>query len=69
MRRVNCSDATRALIVEDAVHGLQAARSAGAYTVGITNTLPAAKLAPHADLVVAHLTDLDLATLSCGRYA
>ena len=63
LRRTGCNDASKALIIEDAVHGLQAAKAAGAFAVGICNTLPAERLRPHADLLISHLTDLDLATL------
>lgn len=64
-----CTDASKALVIEDTVHGLQAARAAGTFAVGITNTLPADVLSSHADQVVAHLTDLDLATLLPERQA
>lgn len=50
-------------MIEDAVHGLQAARAAGAFAVGICNTLPRERLESEADLVVAHLAELDLARL------
>ncbi len=49
---VSPGDAARALVIEDAVHGLTAARAAGTYAVGVTTSLPAASLAPHADEVV-----------------
>ena len=39
-------------MVEDAVNGLKAARAAGCFTVGITNSLPRPHLEPHADVVV-----------------
>jgi len=42
-------------VIEDAVHGLRAAKAAGAYAVGITNSLPRALLAPEADLVIDSL--------------
>lgn len=63
LRRMGCRDASKALVIEDAVHGLQAARGAGGYAVGITNTLSAARLREHADRLIDHLTDLDLASL------
>ena len=63
LRRLGCTDAARALVVEDSVHGLQAARGAGAFAVGVSNTLPAATLAPHADLVVGSLLELDFGSL------
>lgn len=51
--------ASRSLVVEDSIHGLTAAKAAGAYAVGIANSLPAHMLAPHADLVISHLDELD----------
>ncbi|KIY92666.1 hypothetical protein MNEG_15297 [Monoraphidium neglectum] len=50
--------AARALVIEDAAHGLAAARAAGAYAVAVTTSLPAEALAPHADEVVGGLRDL-----------
>jgi beta-phosphoglucomutase-like phosphatase (HAD superfamily) len=67
LRRVGCTDASRALVIEDAVHGLQAAQAAGCYAVGITNMLPAERLRPHADLIINHLTELDLASMTRGE--
>ncbi|WIA42276.1 hypothetical protein OEZ86_008291 [Tetradesmus obliquus] len=64
LRRMGCEDASRALVVEDAVHGLVAAKAAGAFAVGVTNSLPAELLSQHADLVVASLEQLDLAGLT-----
>ncbi|PNH02596.1 Protein CbbY, plasmid [Tetrabaena socialis] len=58
MANTGCTDPRRALVVEDAVHGLQAGRAAGAFTVGITNSLPAHLLAPWADRVISHLDEL-----------
>ncbi|KAL6760315.1 HAD-like domain-containing protein [Haematococcus lacustris] len=55
MRRVGCSDPTRALVVEDAVNGLKAGRAAGAFTVAVPTSLPAEVLRPWADLVVERL--------------
>lgn len=61
MRR---SDPLRALVVEDAIHGLAAARGARAYAVGLASSLPPEDLEPHADMVVASLSELhDLARL------
>lgn len=64
LRRAGCADPQCAIIIEDAVNGLKAARGSGAYVVAVTNTLPAAMLAPHADRVVAHVTELDLAAMT-----
>eukprot|EP00887_Chlorella_sp_A99_P000566 scaffold17.g566.t1 len=58
LRRLDCADASRALVVEDAVNGLKAARAAGCFTAAVTTSLPAAALAPHADLVVGRLPEL-----------
>lgn len=60
MARMGVVEAARALVVEDSVNGLLAAQGAGAFRVGVSNSLPARVLAPHADLVVAHLDELDL---------
>lgn len=49
----------RALVVEDAVHGVHAAKGAGAYVVGITNSLPRSLLAEHADAVIDTLLGFD----------
>jgi dual specificity phosphatase 12 len=53
-----CSEGSRVLVVEDAVHGLVSARAAGAYAVGVTTSLPRELLEPHADEVVGGLLDL-----------
>ena len=58
LRRLGCTQPARALVVEDAVNGLKAARAAGCFTAGITNSLPGGLLAPHADLVVGSLAEL-----------
>lgn len=47
-----CIHDCRALVVEDAVHGLHAAKAAGTYAVGITNSLPRSVLIQHADAVI-----------------
>lgn len=66
LRRLGCADASRALVVEDAVNGIHAAKAAGCFAVGVTNSVSAAVLAPHADLVVAALGEIDLATVRPG---
>lgn len=43
--------ASRALVIEDAIHGLVAGRAAGAYVIGVTTSLPAESLVTHADEV------------------
>ncbi|PNH01531.1 Protein CbbY, plasmid [Tetrabaena socialis] len=67
MANTGCTDPRRALVVEDAIHGLQAGRAAGAFTVGITNSLPGHLLAPWADRVIAHLDELTLESLTLVR--
>jgi dual specificity phosphatase 12 len=65
MRRMGAAACPeRVLVVEDAVHGLSAARAAGAFAVAVTNSLPAARLAGHADLIVASLLEIDPAALA-----
>ncbi|GIL44422.1 hypothetical protein Vafri_1895 [Volvox africanus] len=59
MKATGCLDPRRALVVEDAVNGLKAARAAGMFTVGITNQLPTDILVPWSDLVVSHLDQVD----------
>uniref|UniRef100_A0A1D2A9A3 protein-tyrosine-phosphatase n=1 Tax=Auxenochlorella protothecoides TaxID=3075 RepID=A0A1D2A9A3_AUXPR len=59
LRRLGCADASRALVIEDAVNGCRAARAAGCFVVGVTNTLPRAMMAPAADLVVDHVSELE----------
>jgi beta-phosphoglucomutase len=51
------------VVVEDSINGLKAARAAGAYAIGVTNTFPREKLAPHADHVVESITELRLESL------
>jgi phosphoglycolate phosphatase-like HAD superfamily hydrolase len=41
-----------------------AAGAAGAFAVGVTNSLPAALLSQHADMVVDSLEQIDLADLT-----
>ena len=48
--------------IEDSQWGLESARAAGLRTIGITHTYPATSL-KSADLVIAHLDALDLASL------
>jgi hypothetical protein len=63
--------AARALVIEDAIHGLASARAAGAYAIAVATSLPAGDLAPHADRVVSGLGDLAgrLAELAPGAAA
>ena len=55
MRRLGIATpaaARRALVVEDAAHGLAAARAAGAYAVAVPTSLPEEALAARADEVL-----------------
>ncbi|KAL4420279.1 hypothetical protein ABPG77_005619 [Micractinium sp. CCAP 211/92] len=61
LRRLGCADASRALVVEDAVNGLKAAKAAGCFAVAVATSLPAHMLEAHADLVLPALEGLDLA--------
>ncbi|MFW5882246.1 MAG: HAD family hydrolase [Planctomycetota bacterium] len=49
---------TRCAVIEDSIHGLRAARSAGMAAVGLTGTCPRATLETEADLVVDALDEL-----------
>lgn len=63
LRRLGCEDASRAVVVEDAVNGLAAAREAGCFTVGVATSLPVEALQGHADVVVEELKNIDLKAL------
>ncbi|KAI3431699.1 hypothetical protein D9Q98_004744 [Chlorella vulgaris] len=67
LRRLGCSEPGRALVVEDAVNGLFAAKAAGCFAVGVATSLPSHMLEPHADLVLQHLCELDLAAVAPSR--
>lgn len=56
-------DAHRTVAIEDSRWGLESARAAGLRTIAVTTSYPAEALAAHAELVVAGLHALDLATL------
>ncbi|CAG9460130.1 unnamed protein product [Pedinophyceae sp. YPF-701] len=58
LRRLGCADASRALVVEDAVNGCMAARAAGCFVAAVTNSLPRDRLAAHADVVVGNIREL-----------
>lgn len=58
LRRMGCSDPARAMVVEDAVHGLNAARGAGAFAVAVTTSLPQERLVGVADVVVGSLAEV-----------
>ena len=59
------AQAERALVIEDSLAGIEAAKAAGLPCVAVGHSYPEAELVAHgADLVVAKLTDLDDATLA-----
>jgi len=58
MRRLGCDNPKQALIIEDAVNGLLAAKAAGAYAVGVTTSLPKGRLVTVADAVVDNLAEM-----------
>eukprot|EP00210_Caulerpa_lentillifera_P008083 g7718.t1 len=58
-RRLKIADPSNVLVIEDSIHGLKAARTAGAFGVGITNSLPRNLLLDHADLVVDHISEIE----------
>ncbi|PSC73919.1 Dual specificity phosphatase 12 [Micractinium conductrix] len=66
LRRLGCTDPGTALVVEDAVNGLKAAKAAGCYAVAVATSLPTDMLEGQADLVLQHLTDLDIAAVMGG---
>ena len=45
--------------IEDAPVGLQAAKRAGVFAIGLTSALSLAKLLPYSDLVIADFNELD----------
>ncbi|MDO5681451.1 MAG: HAD-IA family hydrolase [Propionibacteriaceae bacterium] len=59
-------DPAACLAVEDAVHGLTAARAAGMRTLAVTTTTPADQLSPIADIVVTDLSAVRFETVSDG---
>lgn len=63
MKRLGCSNPAEAIIIEDAVLGLRAAKAAGALAIGVTNTLPRSSLEAEADLVLSSLSQIDLEQL------
>jgi len=56
-------EASQCVAIEDSRWGLQSARAAGLKTVGVTSAYDRAELAPHSDLVIASIADLDIADL------
>jgi HAD superfamily hydrolase (TIGR01509 family) len=51
------------LVIEDSVHGVQAAKGAGMFCLAVTTSYPAAKL-QQADWVAAHLGDVELSQIA-----
>ena len=66
LERLGCTDAQRAVVVEDAIHGMLAAKAAGTHVVGITNSLPKEKIASYCDVVVDHVRELNFETMKPG---
>jgi len=64
LRRLGCFEPHRAVVVEDAVNGLMAAKGAGCFTVAVATSLPAEVLHEHADAVFDSIADVDLRGLS-----
>ncbi|MCX7017811.1 MAG: HAD family phosphatase [bacterium] len=46
-------------VIEDSINGLLAARDAGTFAIGVTNTFPRETLAPHADMIIDSLDELN----------
>lgn len=53
----------RCAVFEDSLQGLKAGRAAGAYVIGVSGTLGREAVAPHCDLLVDSLADVDLPSL------
>lgn len=58
-RRLKVIDHSKVLVIEDSINGLKAAKGAGAFCVGITNSLPRSLLEEHSDLVVEHISEIE----------
>lgn len=63
LRRLGCENAVKAVVVEDAINGLKAAKAAGCFAVAVATSLPAEALVPHADVVFERLEDIKLEDL------
>ena len=50
-------------MIEDSLSGLRSGMDAGAYTVGMTDTLGRDTISGHADIVLDSLEDLNLTSL------
>ena len=51
---------SRCAVFEDSRQGVKAGHASGAYTVGLTTTLPEPEIAPYCDKIVANLAAVDL---------
>lgn len=58
--------ASECLVIEDSVAGVRAAKAAGMYCVGVTNSYPREHL-QEADMVIDHLTELNLENASTSN--
>jgi beta-phosphoglucomutase len=64
-QHVSARDAARALVIEDSLAGIEAAKAAGLPCIAVGHSYPEAELYAHgADLVVPDLTGIDEPTLS-----
>jgi HAD superfamily hydrolase (TIGR01509 family) len=52
--------ASECVAIEDSHWGLQSARAAGLHTVGVTTAYDRSDLAPHSDLIIGSLAELNL---------
>lgn len=52
--------ARRCAVFEDSVQGVKAGKASGAYTVGLTTTLPADSLKPYVDEIAENLQGIDI---------
>ena len=58
-----CRDPREAVVIEDAINGLRAAREAGCLCVGVATTFPTHMLRSHAHVVYERLQDIDIEQL------
>lgn len=56
--------AIKSAVIEDSLHGLQAAKSAGMVAIGITGTFDRETLSEYADLVIDELDEVNAAKIS-----
>lgn len=54
------ADPAKCIVVEDALHGMDAGRAAGAFVVGLTGTLGRDAVEGHADVLIDSLTEFDM---------